>query len=223
MSDAQTYSGADGYDAGVSDFNALDAHIRSVLTRVETATLVRVQAVTPVADDGTGGTVDVLPLVAQITSAGSATPHGMVYGLPYVRLQGGANAIILDPQVGDLGLAVFASRDISSVKATKGPANPGSRRKFSMADGVYVGGLLNGTPTQIVSFTDAGITIKSPNKVMIEAAGLDIKGPVTMDGTLAVSGMATLATARISDILFAAHQHLSTQPGTPTGVPIHTP
>jgi hypothetical protein len=39
--------------------------------------------------------------------------------VPYFRVQGGADAIIIDPKVGDLGIAVFCSRDITGVKRSK--------------------------------------------------------------------------------------------------------
>ena len=58
---------------------------------------------------------------------------------------------LIDPTQGDIGLAIFADRDISSVRANRAQANPGSYRRFDMADGVYIGGILNGMPTQTVS------------------------------------------------------------------------
>ena len=45
------------------------------------------------------------PLVNMLDGAGDATEHGTIFGLHYTRLQGGANAIILDPQVDDIGWA----------------------------------------------------------------------------------------------------------------------
>src|SRR5439155_20845185 len=107
----------------------------------------------------------------------NAIPHGVVNGLPYVRMQGGKNAIILDPQVGDIGLAVFCDRDISSVQAARDFANPASSRRSDMADGVYIGGLLNAIPNQYVMFTDAGIKIVSPKLVDIEAPEIDLVAP----------------------------------------------
>ncbi len=215
QSDAQSYSGANGPSVSTSDVNAWDAMIRSVLAQVNTATLVKVQAVTVAADDGsTIGTVDVLPLVAQITSAGSATPHLTVYGLPYTRLQGGTNAVILDPVVGDIGLVVFCSRDISSVVANKDAANPGSRRRFSMADGVYVGGIPTQQATQVVRFSDQGITVTTPNTVTIDAPhtrvlqALEVTGAAVFKSTVEVDGLATLkADASINAKLYSQHKH----------------
>lgn len=116
-----------------------------------------------VAAVGTDGlTVDVQPMVAQIDGDGNATPHGVIHGVPVLRVQGGTNGIIVDPVAGDIGMAVFASRDISSVKANKAPSNPGSRRQFDWADAVYIPGILNLTPIQFVRIGGAGIALEAP-------------------------------------------------------------
>ena len=107
------------------------------------------------------GSVDVHPLVNQVDGSGVATPHGTIFGLPYIRLQGGANGIIIDPAVGDIGLAVFCDRDISSVKANKAQANPGSWRRYNPSDGIYIGGILNAVVSQYLQFA-GGITAGTP-------------------------------------------------------------
>lgn len=151
-------------------YNATRAIFAALLARVSTATLVKVVAVTNEGDVSPVGFVDVQPLVNQLDGAGNAIPHQVVYHLPYFRLQGGVNAVILDPEVGDIGAAVFADRDISSVAATKAQANPGSWRRFDMADGMYFGGFLNGTPEQWVRFHKTeGIEVFSPIEIKMRA------------------------------------------------------
>ena len=85
--------------------NARDFHIRQIIARMNTMKLVQVTAV-----HGGGlaaaGTVDVLPLVSQIDGNGNVTPHGIVSGIPWSRVQGGLNAIICDPQKDDIGYVV---------------------------------------------------------------------------------------------------------------------
>ena len=73
------------------------------------------------------------------------------------------------------GVAVFASRDISQVKATRKQGNPGSHRQYSFADGMYLGGMLNGTPTQYIQFSAAGIRIHSPTQVKLDAPNVLIQ------------------------------------------------
>ena len=219
MPDNEAYAGARRLSSDTSDANALDFVVRTILGGLATATVVRVETVTPAADPlGPVGTVDVLPLVSQIDGKGNTVPHGTVYGLPYFRLQGGANAVILDPKPGDLGMAVFASRDISAVKVNKAPSPPGSRRQFDMADGLYLGGFLNGTPTQYVRFSAAGVEIVSPTKITLTAPAIEFAGPthttgaVTGDTTAVYQGQVT-ANAGSTAIPLAGHKHTGVTTG----------
>ena len=148
--------------------------VQQALAKMQTATLVRIEACTNAGDLSPVGFVDVTPLVNQLDGQGNPTPHVTIYNLPYFRLQGGDNGVIIDPQKGDIGAAVFASRDISQVKSTKKQGNPGSHRQYSFADGMYLGGMLNGTPTQYIQFSAAGIRIHSPTRVKIDAPVVEI-------------------------------------------------
>lgn len=183
---------------GASQFNATRLLVRSLLSRIATATMVQIVSCTNAGGVAPAGTVDIMPLPNQIDGNGNAIPHGVIYGCPYMRIQGGVNGIIIDPVAGDIGVAVFASRDLSSVIATKAQANPGSRRQFDWADGIYLGGLLNAAPSQYVQFAPAGITIFSPTAVTvnteaatINASTMQINAAVTIDGPLTVLGSAT--------------------------------
>lgn len=170
----QGYPGQMGASDGATEFNKHYAQIWGVLAKVRTSVPVKIIAVHV---DAGGlapvGFVDAQPAVNQMDGGGKTFPHDTVFNLPYVRMQGGANAVICDPVVGDVGMAMICDRDISSVKANKGIANPGSRRRFGLADGVYVGGILNGTPTQYFWFTADGIKIvdKSGNSFVMTADG----------------------------------------------------
>lgn len=189
------YAGQMGLTDTVGEFNTTNFLIRQFLGRVVTSTLVQVKAVNNNGGVVPVGLLNVQPLVNQLDGQGNATPHGIVTNLPYLRLQGGANAIILDPQVGDIGLAIFADRDISAVKATRVRANPGSRRRFDWADGLYLGGFLNGAPTQYVRFNADGISIidRSANQIVMAAAGVTING-VLFNRSANVSGIKDLTT-----------------------------
>ncbi len=116
----------------------------------------------------------------QVTGDGQTVPHGTIYNVPYSRWQGGANAVIMDPQVGDIGMCLFASRDISAVKTdpqaavANSGAPPGSKRTYNFADAVYVGAILNGTPAQYVQFNAEGIRVVSPTRVRVEAPVAEI-------------------------------------------------
>ncbi len=154
--------------------------IQQTLAKMQTVTLVKVVAVS----GGTGpvGSVDVQPLVNMVSGAGQGQEHGTIQSLPYMRMQGGANAIVMDPKIGDIGICAFASRDISAVKASKAPSNPGSNRRFNWSDGLYLGGTLNGTPEHLVTFADDGIHITTPLTIFLE-------GNVVHTGTFISNGI----------------------------------
>ncbi len=173
------YAGNQEYGDAGSEYGALQFVVRSIMGRMSTAMPVKVVAVTNDGDVSPVGVVDVQPMVAMLDGKGQPTPHGIIHNVPYMRIQGGQNAVIMDPAVGDIGLAIFASHDISSVKANKAPSNPGSRRRFSMADALYLGGFLNAAPERYIRFkADGDIELKPAAKVFvlgdIEATG-DVK------------------------------------------------
>lgn len=197
------YAGSLDNLAAGSDFNAINFVVRQVLNRAATTTLVKVTAVTNSGGISPVGFVDVQPLVNQIDGNGNPTPHGIIHHVPYLRLQGGASAVIIDPAVGDIGMASFASHDISSVKATRQQANPGSRRRFDWGDGLYHGGMLNGTPTQYVAFSDAGVSIVTPQKLTIQAANIILDAA----GNLAVTGEIVRGVGGSDQVQLGTHRH----------------
>ena len=197
------------------DYNNIIFAIQQAIARLETCTLVRVESCTNDDDLSPVGFVDVTPLVNQIDGNGNATPHATIFNIPYLRIQGGTNAIIMDPKPGDIGVCLFASRDISTVKVTKAQANPGSFRSYSFADGLYAGGLLNGTPEQFVRFTDSGITIQASSTITLHAPSIVIDGDATISGNLTVDGDVTAQGTSLH-----THRHTTTTNGNPTSGPI---
>lgn len=141
-----------------------------------TAGLVEVLACTNAGGIAPVGTVDVRLLVNQVDGqGGSPTPHGPMYSLPYHRLQGGTFAAIIDPAPGDIGLAVFCMRDSTAAFAAKGPASPASDDVMGFNSGMYFGGFLNGTPTDYVAISAAGIKIVSPTAVTVQAPTVTVQ------------------------------------------------
>lgn len=186
--DNSGYVGEREPDSGSSEFNAHVFLIQQLLGRISTATLVRIVAVTNAGGLSPVGFVDVHPLVNQMDGLRNARPHGVIFGLAYFRLQGGTDAVILDPKEGDIGIAIFADHDISTVKATKDEASPGSNRRFDMADGLYIGGYLNGVPTQYFRFSESGIEVVSPTQITLTAPAVQINSTVTVTGDLTAEG-----------------------------------
>ncbi len=205
-------------------FNNIGFAILQLIGKIQTATLVRVESCTNSGDLSPVGMVDITPLVNQLDGQGNPVPHVTIYNVPYLRLQGGTDAIILDPKPGDLGLAVFGSRDLSKVKSTKAQANPGSFRQYDFSDALYVGGMLNGTPEQYIQFASDGIKIVSPATITLQAPNIVLKGAlaqsdgdVTIAQDLAVTGDVTAGAAPIS---LVHHKHTSAPSGSPTSEPL---
>jgi len=170
------------------DFNNIAFMVNQALAKMQTATLVRIEACTNVGGVSPVGFVDITPMVNQLDGQGNPTPHVTIYNVPYLRMQGGTNGIIIDPQAGDIGVAVFASRDISKIKTTKAQGNPGSLRQYSFSDGMYLGGALNAAPTQYVQFGTTGIKIHSPTAVILEAPDIQLNGgTIEINGTTSVT------------------------------------
>lgn len=198
MTDPTAASGSTGagqQDPGdsVSEFSVFRFRMQQILAQLDVMKLVKVVKVTGGGIEGPG-TVDVELLVNQIDGSDNASSSGTVYGLPWLRLQGGKNAVICDPKADDIGFVVCADRDISGVKSKKGVANPGSRRKFSVSDGVYIGGILNGAPEQYILFSDDSIKVvdKTGNVLEMTSTGIELTPsgvlPVKVNGNLVVTG-----------------------------------
>jgi hypothetical protein len=197
-------------------YNVLAFVIQQMLAKVNTCCVVSVIACTNDGDVSAVGTVDVQPLVNQMTGARVAIPHGRIYKLPYSRLQGGANAVILDPEPGDIGIVVFSQRDITNVKNTKKQGNPGSFRQFNWSDGIYVGAILNGTPANYVRVRDESIDVVSTTKVTVTAPIVDVEATTSATvnaPVVKIEGGGTI----IDGVAYLPHTHLSATPGDPTG------
>ena len=183
------YPGFKNVTDGLSRLNVVSFIVKQALAGIATAQLVQVKAVV------SPTVVNVQPMVNQVGGDGARVPHGVIFNVPVMRLGGGGNAIIATPAVNDIGLAVFAMRDISSVKANKAVSNPGSNRILDYADALYVGGFLNADPQQFVQFTDDGINItdKNGNTVVMDSTGITMNG-VKIDQSGNVSGVIDLTT-----------------------------
>jgi hypothetical protein len=174
----------------VGEYNKIYFAISQALAKMQTAMPVEVMACTNSGGLSLAGTVDIRPLVNMIdgNNPPNPVPHGTIYGVPYVRVQGGLNACIMDPTVGDIGIAIFASRDITKVVATRAQANPGSWRRYNWGDAMYLGGLLNALPTQYVRFSASGIEMVSPVNITLTAPAITLNGTVTASGDVTAEG-----------------------------------
>ena len=221
--------------SGANPYNALQFVIESAANKIATAIPVKVMAVNAGGSGAATGYVDVLPLVTFVGGDGESIQPVTLYHLPYSRVQGGIAAIVIDPVVGDIGLAVFAHSDSSTVtQGTAEPQQPGSKRHHSMSDGFYIGGFLNQSPscylelmqdnTAVLNAT-GGVTINGNTTINGNAT---INGDVTVNGNFSVVGGNSTMTGSLTTqgdvvsggISVQSHTHGSVQPGSgSTGQP----
>lgn len=157
-----------------SESNALHFAIQQAMTKLQTSLPVKVLAVRNTGVNPVG-VVDVQVLVDMVDGQGNTVEHGTIHNVPYFRLQGGACAVVVDPAVGDIGMACFSSRDISAVKSTKQAAPPGSWRTHDFSDALYIGGFLNGTPTTYIQITEGGILVHNSTGVKLGDTGATVR------------------------------------------------
>ena len=202
------YAGTEQPSSPGNDYAAYRFLAQQILNQAATSLPVEVMAVSNAGTVSTIGTVDVRPLVNQIDGDGNPTQHGIIHNVPYSRIQGGANAIIIDPVVGDIGTAVFASHDISTVKITKAQANPGSRRRQDWADAIYQFNIFGGVPTAYVQFAAAALNLVHPTAINLTVGG----------HTLMISATGIY----LDGILWATHNHSGVQTGGGVTGPVAT-
>lgn len=187
-----------------SEYNRLNfATEQQIRNSVNTAWIGRVDAVSTEDEPTASGTVDATQMVAQSDAEGQSLPMASVPALPYVRLQCGIAALIINPVPGDLFLFDTCKRDSSTVKQGTGePQRAGSYRQFDVSDSVAVGAVHTKPPEvwihikqdkTVMIHAPEGVTIETDSKVTITApGGVGITAPtVTMSGNLQVAGTIT--------------------------------
>lgn len=207
--------------ARAAEINKLQLVVKTLLSKVRTTMPVEVIAVTNNGGVSPIGYVDLQPLVGQLDGDGTVYPHGTIYNVPYMRIQGGKNAVILDPQIGDIGLAGICDRDISAVKASKKAAPPGSKRRHDLSDAVYLNSIIGAAPEQYVQFNADGISIVSPTKVSIDAPIAEVTATTSATVTAPVINLGASGQTLLQFVtsafqgLFNGHTHASSGAGVP--------
>jgi len=169
--------------------------------------------------DDNNKTVDVSPLVTQLSADKQTLDHSIIYGVTYINAQASKAAVIITPVIGDMGLCVYAQNDVTGVKSSKKIAPPTSLRTFDYADGCFIGCIssIAPIPTTFIEVKDDEIlltigssTIKmTSDEITINASSLKINANTEFTGTLTSNG------TDISN----AHTHMGVQSGASnTGV-----
>lgn len=163
--------------ANASGVNTLDFFVKDLISRVVSTSLPVV--VTAVERTGTGagaGYVRVRPLLQQRNNEQQGINGVDIPRIPYFRLQHGSCAVVCDPKVGDIGLAVVAKQDISNINGNNTPKVPASFRLFDESDSFYIGGFWGQAPSVFIHMEDEGtINITAPQEVKIKTAKATIE------------------------------------------------
>lgn len=171
-----------GPDDFASEHNSLSFVIMQILSRFRTVSLVQVQSCSNSGGLAPWGVVSAIPITSMVNGKGQPQAHGPIYNLPYIRLQGGTSAVILDPAENDYGLALICDRDISNAKNTPiltgSNVPPATARIANLADGVYLGGCLNGIPLRYIQFDALG----NINMTALGAINIVAPGGLTVNG-----------------------------------------
>lgn len=232
MTDQTAVAGQQDVTTDGHDYNVQAFAFAMMMQKIQTGTLVKVISCSSSGGVAPVGRVTVQPLVNQMSGNRQATAHGQIFNCIYSRITGGKNAVIMDPEPGDIGYMGFCSRDISAVVANKGAANPGSFRMFDWADGVLVGWVpLGVTPEQYVRFLpgNAGIEVVSPQKITLRAPTVEIDASTEFhvvspdsefSGTIHTPGTITGDTDVVAHGTSGhTHEHSGVTPGSGTSGP----
>lgn len=200
-----------------SDYNSFTFGIWQLLAQVNTLELAVVIAVNE------DNSLDVKPLLNALTPDNEAVEPAIIYSVPYLRLQAGANAIKIKPQVGDMGLIGYCQRDMSGVISNKGQANPQSNRKFSNSDAVYICSVANLAiqPVRYLEINDNQMAINGDVPLNITATEATVNAPTTINGDVTVNGNITASgDVTAGSISLKNHPHGGVTPGDGlTGAP----
>ena len=235
MSDKELSANYDNF-ASSNPLNSMEFFIRSLISQVVSTSLpVVVTAVERKGEEAGAGYVTVKPLLQPRNNSGDGLEVTTIPKLPYFRLQHGKAALICDPKVGDIGLAVVAKHDISNINGSTTPKVPATYRKFDPSDSFYIGGFWGKAPEVFIHLEDEGtIQIKAPTKITMEApecevnastsftvnsAQINLNGPISGGGSGGADATFT-GDVNAKGISLTSHTHTGVQSGnSSTGAP----
>lgn len=231
MSDKELSANYDNF-ASSNPLNSMEFFIRSLISQVVSTSLpVVVTAVERKGEEAGAGYVTVKPLLQPRNNSGDGLEVTTIPKLPYFRLQHGKAAIICDPKVGDIGLAVVAKHDISNINGSTTPKVPATYRKFDPSDSFYIGGFWGKAPEVFIHLEDEGtIKIKAPTKITIESPECEVNASasftvnsaqINLNGPISGGADATFTgDVNAKGISLTSHTHTGVQSGnSSTGAP----
>lgn len=187
----------------------------------KTAYLCKVVGVSEVKKEGRiMTTVDIEPLVTQLSTDGKPIPHDTIYNVLCADFSAGKLAIIIKPKIDDVGLALICHDDISGVKRSMGNKSPPiSMRHNSLSDSVYLGAAMKEQPETYLVIEDDKVTVHSKD-VLIEADNVKMTGNLLVLGDIESRGTIKAAVDMvIAALRFLTHKHGGVMGGNSTTLP----
>lgn len=150
-----------------NEFNVWQFMIKSALSKIRTAFLVKVVNVYKEKN-----LVDIFPIIKGVDANGNELEQLPIFRIPYFQYVGGSNKIIITPEVNDYGLCITSDRDITNFKINRKETKPATLRMFDARDSFYVGGFLNEKQIKnLIEINNNGIKVKTDGTMTIEATG----------------------------------------------------
>lgn len=134
-------------------------------------------------------TVDVEPLIQQLTNENQPIDTAIVYGLLVQHIQHGTCAIIIKPKIGDVGTAKICHKDISGFKKAGGKkAPPLHTQSNSYSNAIFeIGSTFAETPVTYITVENDKVTIHSKDAVF-ECDTVTIKKDLIVKGESNLQG-----------------------------------
>jgi hypothetical protein len=187
----------------------------------KTAYLCKVVAVSEVKKEGRiMTTVDIEPLVTQLSTDSKPIPHDIIYNVVCKDFSAGDVAIIIKPKLDDVGIALICHDDISGVKRGLGSKSPPiSLRHNSHSDSVYLGAVMKKEPKTYIIIEDDKVTVRSKS-VLFESESVKITGNLLVMGDIESKGTVKAAVDMVIGIFrFLTHGHGGVMSGSSKTTP----
>lgn len=138
-------------------------------------------------------TIDVVPVYGLVDLKSQPIEPPRINNIKYLKGQSSSYGVNVKPKIGDEGIVIFCSRDISNLDANM----PSSPRSFDLADAVYIG--LIQSNSELKCYVDVGekdINLMAPNQIKMSAKeinihceNLNIKANVNITGSLIINNI----------------------------------
>lgn len=163
--------------------------------------------------DNTKNEVDLQPAIQEVLTNNKFLTMPQIFNIPVLELGGNDLSIKIPLKAGDTGIVIFCDRDITLFKQEKKNTQPNTLRKHDLSDGIFI-------PMKFGGAGSSNVIIQSADgntKFEITSSGINVKGNITVDGTITATDVSTNSVASLNTHI---HSGGTVQPNGTTGTPI---